>query len=204
MGRSSDSVRRVVEQQVVELTPAPHGLQITTVRQTAERWLTRWHDIVRDPVAYLPNWACRHITQLYERVCSLPSRLDGDSLCHFDLRDDNLLIRTDRTAVIVDWGMARIGPAWVDPVLLELQDSRCTLDAMVSLQAKYGVPPDTVIDFLLAFGGSQAWSALRRPHEGLPTLAAFCREDSQRLLERARRRLDELPLQAGWTGAAIR
>lgn len=43
-------------------------------------------------------------------------------LCHWDLREDNLIIRPDRRpAVIVDWGLARIGPEWADRFRLALE-----------------------------------------------------------------------------------
>jgi aminoglycoside phosphotransferase (APT) family kinase protein len=60
-----------------------------------------------------------------DRVRALPHQLPATTLCHFDIRDDNLLVREDGQAVVVDWGMARLGPAWTDLVLLAAQKPHC-------------------------------------------------------------------------------
>lgn len=44
--------------------------------------------------------------------------LVGDRLVHFDARADNILLRPDGSAVIVDWPWAAVGPDWIDPVQL--------------------------------------------------------------------------------------
>ena len=115
---------------------------------------------------------------------------------HLDIRDDNLLLRGDGSAVIVDWGMSRPGPSWVDQVLLAAHRvDRADFDAQVAGLSAYGVSAsrgdalqDDVTDLLLALGGSLA--ALRdRPMPGLPAIDAFRRREQARLLEGARRRL---------------
>ena len=113
----------------------------------------------------------------------LPDRLPPRTLCHFDIRDDNLLIRPDGTAAVIDWGMARLGPVWVDPLLLALQQGTGSAVRLVT-----SLPPaeqETAVDFLTAFAGSQAWNARQPARPGLPHFAAFCADDVTRLLAAA-------------------
>lgn len=107
----------------------------------------------------------------------------GETLSHFDIRDDNLLIRPDGTAAILDWGMARLGPAWVDPLLLALQNS--TDSAVCQVDSLDPAEQEAAVDFLTAFAGSQAWNAQQPARPGLPHLAAFCAEDATRLFAAA-------------------
>jgi hypothetical protein len=68
----------------------------------------------------LPAWFERHQHRVGEMVLDAGSRIDGDTLCHGDLRPDNLLVdhgsprgRVTARATVVDWNW--VGPAaWVD------------------------------------------------------------------------------------------
>ena len=42
----------------------------------------------------------------------------GDSVVHTDVRDDNILIRPDGTALVCDWNWPVRGAAWLDTLLL--------------------------------------------------------------------------------------
>ena len=185
-----DAVARVVVAQVAELTPPPSGVNATTLAETAERWAARWEHLRQRPDRLLPGWAAARFDELARRVRALPGQLPAAALCHFDVRDDNLLVRADGTAVVLDWGMARFGPAWTDLVLLAAQKptaveaQRC-LERWVPTDQR-----DAVTSFLVAFGGSQAFNAAQPARPSLPTFAAFCREDMRRLLAIARLRLN--------------
>ena len=48
---------------------------------------------------------------------------------------------------------------------------------------------EVVTDLLVAFGGSQAWNAQQPPGRNLPAMAAFCADDTERLLSLAAARL---------------
>ena len=172
----------LVAAQVAELTPAP-TVDATPLAETARRWARRWNDVAADPARYLPPWAAARAEELIARVRRLPDRLSPLSLCHFDIRDDNLLIRPDGTAAILDWGMARLGPAWVDPLLLALQNS--TDSAVRQVDRLDPAEQEAAVDFLTAFAGSQAWNAQQPARPGLPHLAAFCAEDATRLFAAA-------------------
>ena len=182
-------VKEVVARQAAELTPSPVGSEVGSFADVARRWAGLWSEPIADhPATYLPAWAVARFDELRARVESLPARLSGSTLAHFDIRDDNLLIRPDGRAVIFDWGMARIGPDWADLFVLALNvvDRR---DFDREMEEAGADSKDTVTDALLAWGGAQSWNARRPERPGLPTLAAYCKEDARRLLVGARRRL---------------
>jgi hypothetical protein len=178
------AVADVVTAQVGELTPPPAGAQVLPLAETVRRWVARWSDVQADPAAYLPGWAAVRTDELAARVRRLPDRLGTGTLCHFDIRDDNLLIRPDGSAVILDWGMARLGPPWVDPLLLALQVGTAAVrDHLGTLGP---ADREVAVDLLTAFGGSQSWNARQPARPGLPHYSAYCAADAARLLTAAR------------------
>ena len=78
------------------------------------------HELAAGPAAALPAWVVSRFDELLVRVTRLPGELPATTLCHFDIRDDNLLVRPDGEVMVLDWGMARLGPSWTDLVLLAL------------------------------------------------------------------------------------
>lgn len=181
-------VNDALHRQAQELTPSPYPAA-AHFSSNIQKWVGRWRtDLSQDPAQYLPPWASLHFDDLVTKLTTLPDRFVGETLCHLDAREDNLLVRSDGTVVIVDWGMARTGPLWLDELVLALnladQDS---FDHYVR-----AMPQDAVTDLLIIFGGSQAWRAKQPEQPGLPTMNEYCRNDSQRLLAGAERRLTDL------------
>lgn len=191
-----EAVRVALVAQAAELTPDPVGLPGPDLAQSAERWHRRVLRALDDDPTHFPDWFVSERTAVLARLASLPERLPPESWVHLDVRDDNLLVRPDGTAVVVDWGMSRPGPSWTDQVLLAARRvDRPDFDDLVAGLAAYGSSAargsalqDDVTDLLLALGASLA--ALRdRPMPGLPGIDAFRRREQARLLEGARRRL---------------
>ncbi|PSL05439.1 phosphotransferase family enzyme [Haloactinopolyspora alba] len=185
-----DAVWTTVLRQSAELTPAPAGLAVRTLPDVVARWSARWRSIAEDPAAYLPPWAAARFGRLDARVRTLRERLPVTSLCHWDVRDDNLLIRPDGTVVLLDWGMACLGPAWADLFFLSLSWVESPeFDARMRTVPQ--APDDDVVtDLLLMFGAAQAWTARQPARPGLPAMPEFCRRDAERMFAGARRRLD--------------
>lgn len=205
-GPDATAVRELVERQARELTPPPPGVTTRRLAEMAARWQERWAELVAAPDHVLPGWAAGRAGALSRRVATLPDRLVSvpawaspppgprgrprlvpESLCHWDVREDNLLVRPDGAAVIVDWGMCCLGPSWADAFMLAL--TWVDTPAFDELTADLPVGPDVVTDLLLAFAGSQAWRAAQPPKPGLPTLADYWRAEAARGVAGARRRL---------------
>lgn len=187
-GADATVVRELVGRQARELTPAPPGVSDNRrLPEMAERWRERWAELAGAPDHVLPPWMAGQIAQLYRRVATLPERLTAEALCHWDVREDNLLVRPDGTAAIVDWGMSCLGPSWGDAFMLAL--NWVDTPAFDELMAAEPVAPDVVTDLLLAFAGGWAWRGAQPPQPGLPTLAAFCRAEAARGFAGAHRRL---------------
>jgi len=87
------------------LTPAPVGLD-RAVDEFAD-WPGHW-DGVRHPRAA----DCQALAVRYADV------VDGDTLVHTDIRDDNLLVRPDGSVVMCDWNWPIVGAAWLDSLFL--------------------------------------------------------------------------------------
>ncbi|MEO7233740.1 MAG: phosphotransferase [Lapillicoccus sp.] len=66
----------------------------------------------------LPAWLLRHGEHVGALVLDADGRFDGDTLCHGDLRPDNLLVAGPvpgpLTAVVVDWNWVGRAAPWVD------------------------------------------------------------------------------------------
>ena len=72
-----------------------------------------WPEVARDPDPFLSlgmcskRWLDRALPALL--AAADPALLDGDALCHLDVRSDNLCFRSDGQAVLVDWDCAAVG-----------------------------------------------------------------------------------------------
>jgi hypothetical protein len=79
-------------------------------------------------VARTEPWV-RHADELTALVLRQEELLDGQTLAHFDARDDNLII--DRTGAVwlCDWNFPAVGPPWTDAVSLAISMSGDGLDA---------------------------------------------------------------------------
>lgn len=186
------TVARTVVRQAIELTPAPAGLNVPALRAVAQRWAASWQ-AMRDDPAPLPPWAGADVRRLAGRAAAAPGLTGGDTLCHVDLRNDNLLVRPDGSVVVLDWGMARLGPAWFDVFVLALEQAeRPGIDSWLAEQPlSRDVPASTVTTLLLALGGHLLRQSMLPAAPGLPMMPAFRRTEGTRFLAGARRRLDQ-------------
>ncbi|MBB5787618.1 phosphotransferase family protein [Jiangella mangrovi] len=193
-GADALAVRDLVERQARELTPSPMGGQgvrsLRSLPAMAEIWRGRWAELAGAPDGILPPWTAGRIRDLYRRVATVPGRLTTETLCHWDVREDNLLIRHDGSAVIVDWGMACAGPSWGDAFMLALTWVHTPAFDALTAELPVGGDGDLVTDLLLAFAGSQAWRGAQPAPPGLPTFAGYCRAEAARAFAGLFRRLN--------------
>jgi hypothetical protein len=164
------------------------GLQVATLEGQLARYTQMWPHL--EGVATLPGWALKAVPRMQAALGGLREAADGEHLCNFDVRNDNLLLRPDGSVVFVDWGMSRVGAAWLDPLVLRLEWAELPLfDALVTTSpALAALNEEQVTGFLYALG---AWLAYRAAVDdtGPPGLHAFRTLESARFLEGARRRL---------------
>ena len=194
--RDVAAVNAAIVAQARELTPDPVRLDVPDMAQATARWHRRVvRELDRDPTQF-PGWCVAESDAVLARLASLPDRMPAESWVHLDIRDDNLLVRADGAAVILDWGMSRSGPSWLDQVLLAVHRVETSaFDEMTADVVAFGTSAargpalqDDITDLVLSLGSGLA--ALRdRPMPGLPAIDEFRRREQARLLEGARRRL---------------
>jgi hypothetical protein len=120
-----------------------------------------WPEVARDPKAFLDLGLCSRQwleAALPEFLAAADPRLmEGNALCHLDVRSDNLCFRADGQAVLIDWDCAGIGNPEFDLAFW-----------LPSLHLEGGPPPHEVADcapgvvaIVAGFVASQA---------GLPTI----------------------------------
>ena len=122
------------------LTPPPAGLPLDPIGADLADWPGHWDHARRTFV--LPRG---------EEAAALAARfgevLAGDTVVHLDVRDDNILIRPDGTAVLCDWNWPVLGAAWLDALLLLVGPRGDGLDVEAALAdhpAFAGVPAESV------------------------------------------------------------
>lgn len=129
-----DVERVLAATRAISETPPPAGLsRLVDARASLRGWPT----VADDPAPFLglgladEAWLRRNLPTLVQAEAA--ARLDGDQLCHLDLRSDNLCFVGER-AVVVDWNWATVGNPQVDVAFW-----------LPSLRAEGGPPPGQVL-----------------------------------------------------------
>ncbi|CAB4709772.1 MAG: phosphotransferase [Actinobacteria bacterium] len=158
--------------------------------ETFRDWLDAFDQAHELPAGQVPSWVIERQTVLRPGVAALLDQ-PTDRLVHFDIRDDNLLVRPTGELVFLDWGATGIGPDWLDPLLARLERVHLPwFDASVVRSPALARAGDgTVTSWLVGMGVTLAWRAHTQVVVGLPTLQAFRRAESARFLSAAARRL---------------
>ncbi|MGW5054241.1 phosphotransferase family protein [Actinokineospora sp. NPDC004072] len=110
-----NAVLATLDDFAAKATPSP----VPDLPTAAERLavdFAGWHRIADTPPPDLHPWAARHLDTLRALTDHSLSTLTGDTLCHLDLRADNILIGNHTT--LVDWPWACRGPSWLDSTFL--------------------------------------------------------------------------------------
>jgi Phosphotransferase enzyme family len=127
-----------------------------------------WHAVADDPQRFLSlglasaDWLERALPALIDAQDRTP--LDGESLVHSDVRSDNLCLRDDGRAVLVDWNHASIGNPAFDVAFW-----------LPSLALEHGPPPESfgLDEFAPYVAGFFAELAGLPPPDGAPRVRAF-------------------------------
>ncbi|MCS7483732.1 aminoglycoside phosphotransferase family protein [Umezawaea endophytica] len=100
------------------LTPCPYEAARSAAAELGPLF-GGWATLAADPPADLDDWSLRHLDALAAHESSCLDAMDGDTLLHTDLREDNLMIDTRSGRVLViDWAWPARGAAWVDIAFL--------------------------------------------------------------------------------------
>lgn len=167
--------------------------ELPDVVQTLGEEFSGWRQLLVDRPC-LTSWEDKHLRALADHEPSWEGAARGDDWLHLDSRGDNMLVRPDGTAVLVDWPWSARGAAVLDAVgfvpaavrdgaLGVVTDPDRVLEvpweplgeACEELFARIGseAPADDVTALLCAFAGYMQSHMRRPPPPGLPTLRRF-------------------------------
>ena len=128
------------------LTPPPAALELDTLAAEFASFPGHWDYLrirLRD-LDHLEDAAA--LAARYEEV------VGGGTLVHTDVRDDNVLLRPDGTAVLCDWNFPCLGADWVDSLLMLVGPRGDGLDveAVIASRPLLRDVPAESIDIVLA------------------------------------------------------
>lgn len=118
---------------------------LRTVPETLGPDMLGFDRVAEDPPADLDPWVAEHLELLRESAKRGIEALDGDTLCHSDVRADNMLIVEDGTVSFVDWAHASRGSrvAYALQLLFSVDDPHGLLDLNARVDAvldAHGLP----------------------------------------------------------------
>jgi aminoglycoside phosphotransferase (APT) family kinase protein len=159
------------------LTPSPVSPALAA--PAAEWFDTRgrgWTHLLDECPDGLDAWSARRLGALAGLEAMAAEAASGDTLLHFDVRADNLLL-TDSRVLVVDWPHARVGAAWIDFAFfapsVAMQGGPPPEDLLAQHPASHTADPSAVTSVVSAIAGFFTWQALQPAPPGLPTLRAF-------------------------------
>lgn len=152
--------------------------------QDAFEAMVPWWDRVHGAGEVSP-WAAERIPMLRELAASADVR--GDALVQFDLRADNVLIRPDGGAVIVDWPWAVRAAPWVDPLTLlyniRLYDPQADVGRWLAHPAFAAAEPAQLDAALAALAGFFLGLGQQPPERGVERVRAFQLDQARVVLQ---------------------
>jgi aminoglycoside phosphotransferase (APT) family kinase protein len=172
-----DRVLDAVNRLAGSLTPSPLPEEIAG---TVVEWLGRqgrgWQRLLADPLPGRDDWSVRHAARLADLEAHAPGAAAGNTLLHFDIRADNLLLTADQVYV-VDWPHARVGQAWVDVVFfapsVRMQGGPHPEALLARSPAGRAADQGAVSAVVAAVAGFFTFQSLQPPPPGLPTIRQF-------------------------------
>lgn len=175
-----NSVMAAMVQMADALTPSPLPVaEVGTAGQSISKHLSGWRvlqDQRPDLIAGLDPHTADHLDKLADLESAAPEASAGDTLLHFDLRADNMLLAGDKVW-FVDWPHARIGAAWVDVVAfapsVTMQGGPPPEQVLAKHPASHTADPAAITAVIAALAGFFTYQSLLPPPPGLPTLRAF-------------------------------
>nr|WP_238345225.1 phosphotransferase [Actinopolymorpha cephalotaxi] len=177
------------------LTPVPDGLVVPQARDWLAQDFGYWGRLARASGAG-GSLVDPQVAELAALEGAAPDALDGDSVVHCDLRDDNVILGDDGRVWFCDWNWPSRGPAWLDLVTVLISACGDGYDATALLSAHplgEGVDSEAVDAVLAGLAGYFTDSSLQPAVSGSPYLRAHQGWYAQATLS-------WLALRRGWVG----
>jgi aminoglycoside phosphotransferase (APT) family kinase protein len=156
------------------LTPSPVS-DVPTAREDFTERMNGWQLLRDAPGSHLDEWSIRHLKALAEAEAQAAAAVQGDSLVHFDIRADNLLLTADGV-VFVDWPLAVLGAPWLDLLFfapsVQMQGGPRPEELLARCDSGE-VDADSITAVVVAIAGFFTQHSLLPPPPGLPTVRAF-------------------------------
>lgn len=176
----ADRVLDALAELTAALTPSPWP-DAPVAAERSRDFLSRWHKVIADQTP-VPSWVRGREEELAAiALAGLDALAQGNSLAHWDIRADNLLLTDDRV-VFVDWAFASRATPWADTVFVQ---------AEMRSSVRLPVLPDDpgATGFLAGVAGGLLWGSQREAPPGLPTIRTWQREQAEIYLTWLRERL---------------
>jgi aminoglycoside phosphotransferase len=176
------------------LTPAPYDAPRTedADARTFRGWRQRLESGETDG---LDPWVAANLTRLVELAEPWAGFVHGDTLCHGDLRADNILLTADGGAVFVDWPHAVRAVAWFELLVMlpsvAAQGGGDPEELFAAHPSTADADPAGVTCVLAALTGYFVHHSLLPAPPGLPTLRPFQAAQGAVAVAWLRRRLGE-------------
>lgn len=137
-----------------------------------------WQRLIDEPVDGLDAWTSAHLGDLARLESDYSIAVEGDSLVHFDLRTDNMILGAEESDdAVVDWPGACCGAEWIDLVgllpSLHLDGGPEPHHLFHSNTIGQSADAAAVDVFLAAMAGYFTRMSLLPPPPGLPTVRQF-------------------------------
>lgn len=169
-----DQVLAALDELQAATTPCP----VPGLRSVAESLgpdMLGFDRVAEDPPTDLDPWIAEHLDSLRDAARRGIGALDGDTLCHSDVRADNILVTEHGDVSLVDWAWASRGSRIADALqlLASVPDPDGTLhvnDRVDAVLDRHGLPrqvgTDVLVGILAFFVDAARW-----PHDpSLPLL----------------------------------
>lgn len=155
------------------------GLLVETAAALTPAPGTGWTSFAEDQVDFPAYWErlghLPHAAEAAALAAGFADHTAGDTLVHLDIRDDNILIRPDRTVLVCDWNWPVTGAAWLDSLMLLIGPRGDGLD-VEALIADHpvlaGVDPEAIDSVLALLAGY----FLKCAGDPVPTFSPYVRE----------------------------
>lgn len=169
-----DRVLAAVDQLHASLTPSP--VDAGSAGAVLEENVNAWHLLAVNTPAGLDAWSRRHLEELVELERAVAGAVAGETLLHFDLRADNILLARDRV-FFVDWPHATVGASWLDGVAfapsVAMQGGPEPEALLRRWPSAVKADHQAVSCAVASVAGFFTYRALLPPPPGLPTLRPF-------------------------------